>query len=90
MLKHIFERKDAEQGGRALRHQMGLYEISDLLQELNHVSAARRDEGLFYPDLKMHYRSLFELAGVAPPSFEAYDDSVSEQLVHLRRSNSGR
>ena len=90
MLKHIFERKDAEQGGRALRHQMGLYEVSDLLQALNHVSAARRDEGLFYPDLKMHYRSLFELAGVAPPSFEAYDDSVSEQLVHLRRSNSGR
>lgn len=90
MLKHIFERKDAEQGGRVLRHQMGLYEVSDLLQALNHVSAARRDEGLFYPDLKMHYRSLFELAGVAPPSFEAYDDSVSEQLVHLRRSNSGR
>lgn len=90
MLKHIFERKDAEQGGRALRHQMGLYEVIDLLQALNHVSAARRDEGLFYPDLKMHYRSLFELAGVAPPSFEAYDDSVSEQLVHLRRSNSGR
>ncbi len=90
MLKHIFERKDAEQGGRALRHQMGLYEVCDLLQALNHVSAARRDEGLFYPDLKMHYRSLFEFAGVAPPSFEAYDDSVSEQLVHLRRSNSGR
>lgn len=90
MLKHIFERKDAEQGGRALRHQMGLYEVRDLLQALNHVSAARRDEGLFYPDLKMHYRSLFELAGVAPPSFEAYDDSVSEQLVHLRRSNTGR
>ena len=90
MLKHLFERKDAEQGGRALRHRMGLYEVSDLLQALNHVSAARRDEGLFYPDLKMHYRSLFELAGVAPPSFEAYDDSVSEQFVHLRRSNTGR
>ena len=90
MLKHLLERKDATAGGRALRQRMGIYEISDLLKTLNRISAARRDEGLFYPDLKMQYRSLFEFAGVAPPSFEGYDESVSEHFVNLRRSNTGR
>ena len=90
MLKSLLERKDAELGGRKLRQQQELYDVPDLLTALNRISAARRDEGLFYPDLKMQYRSLFELVGVQPPSFEAYDDSVSEQFVHLRRSNTGR
>ena len=90
MLKHLLECKDASAGGRALRQRMGIYEVSDLLKTLNRISAARRDEGLFYPDLKMQYRSLFEFAGVAPPSFEGYDESVSEHFVHLRRSNTGR
>lgn len=89
MLKSLLERKDTEVGGRTLRQQMGLYNVADLLTKLNHISAARRDEGLFYPsNLKMQYRSLFEFAGVNVPSFEAYDDGGNELAVHLRRSNS--